>query len=270
MKVTFQRLAVLTFFLMLISHYSNSDDLKDIEESYSSQVTSSLPAQAIPLENNFPMDSNQPVLPEEPTTDMIDESTDTTAVETGVINSFHGSPERLAELEKNYLGLQEKIAQLEKKYAQLTIGAGSVSVKTSPNSKLYNKAEKYVAVVKNYFGNQLFIAMVAAVIVFLLIILIYLITSYSKSRYSGTQKDFSEDMEIDNETDNRSKPMIKRNNDSDEHLDNTTKLNLARAYVEMGNQDKATDILHEVLAYGNDLEQEEAKVMLDNIRNANF
>lgn len=42
------------------------------------------------------------------------------------------------------------------------------------------------------------------------------------------------------------------------------KLNLARAYIEMGNKGEAHNILQEVLKQGNEAQQKEAKILLDN------
>jgi pilus assembly protein FimV len=50
--------------------------------------------------------------------------------------------------------------------------------------------------------------------------------------------------------------------DTDE---STTKLELARAYIDMADQQAAQELLHEVLAEGSDQQQQEAKKLLDNL-----
>jgi pilus assembly protein FimV len=44
-----------------------------------------------------------------------------------------------------------------------------------------------------------------------------------------------------------------------------TKLDLARAYIDMGDNDSARDILTEVIKEGNDQQKHEAKVLVEKI-----
>ena len=45
----------------------------------------------------------------------------------------------------------------------------------------------------------------------------------------------------------------------------TTKLDLARAYIDMGDEDGARDILNEVLSEGNSEQQQQAQTMLNDL-----
>ena len=45
----------------------------------------------------------------------------------------------------------------------------------------------------------------------------------------------------------------------------TTKLDLARAYIDMGDEDGARDILSEVLAEGSEEQRQQAQALLDNL-----
>ena len=79
--------------------------------------------------------------------------------------------------------------------------------------------------------------------------------------------DLSEGLEVEEEGDDKTVVMpvgddIERQSDADE---TDTKLNLAKAYIELGDNDGARSILDEVAAEGNDAQKAEAQGLLSQL-----
>ncbi len=162
--------------------------------------------------------------------------------------------ERIAELESANSAMQTKIIGLEERLAKLESGEATVEKKYS--SGFYGKLQQYADRAKNYLGVQLFIAIISGVIILLLLILIYLVTGYNRKSV----------ISIANYP---SAPSVSHKDELgliDSENSNAAKLNLARAYIEMGHNSQAQSVLYEVLAHGTDDEQEEAKAMIDQLK----
>ncbi|MBU0743868.1 MAG: hypothetical protein KKE11_00645 [Gammaproteobacteria bacterium] len=118
----------------------------------------------------------------------------------------------------------------------------------------YSKIQQQVGNLKDHMGPQLFFIVVVGIIAILLILLIYIIIPQRKNKvvinYPQDNK-ISYDQEV---------------NLMEGEEGNAAKLNLARAYIDMGHESKAQSMLHEVLSFGSDDEQEEAKLLLEKIK----
>lgn len=149
----------------------------------------------------------------------------------------------------------EKIATIEKSLNSLSELEQKMSKGAS--YRFFTIIDQYTEQLSDYLGPQLFKVLVAAIIIILLMLLISLFRSHHK------KDEFSY---------HQSHPV---NQEHDFNLMEGTegvkaKLNLARAYIEMGDKSKAKEILHEVLAHGSDAEQEEANILLAEIKQQRF
>lgn len=111
--------------------------------------------------------------------------------------------------------------------------------------------EGYSEGVLGALGPVLFMIIVGLIVLLLLVLLIYLVMPKNKEK----NIDYLHDEEIEEGDFNYT-----------DHEDNTAKLNLARAYIDMGELDKAKSELQEVLLHGTDEEQQEAKEILDEMK----
>ena len=165
---------------------------------------------------------------------------------------------RLAAAEEKNNITQNQVAQIggrvdliEKDVRELSEFEKKVSVCFS--SKFFMWLQQYADRLSDFLGPQLFMGVIATIIIVLFILLVYLIIPRRKSTSVSYPQDESN-----------------KEGDFNHHMDTedgaASKLNLAHAYIEMGEQNKAKILLHEVLSYGGDAEQEEAKALLDKMK----
>ena len=166
--------------------------------------------------------------------------------------------DRLAAAEEKSNITQNQVAQIggrvdliEKDVRELSEFEKKVSVCFS--SKFFMWLQQYADRLSDFLGPQLFMGVIATIIIVLFILLVYLIIPRRKSTSVSYPQDESN-----------------KEGDFNHHMDTedstASKLNLAHAYMEMGEQNKAKILLHEVLSYGGDAEQEEAKALLDKMK----
>lgn len=173
--------------------------------------------------------------------------------------------DRLMALEIQNTQLQTQITQMKERInlvEERLIGnvgnTGNVSNVNNVSEQktqecFYCKLFKQVAGLKDRIGARSFTIAVSIVIVVFLLLLMRIIfprrrscvMNYPKDNLLNKAHDFN--------------PM-----EGQEGV--TAKLNLARAYIEMGNENKAHGVLQDVLIHGNDEEQEEAKALLEKIK----
>ncbi len=165
---------------------------------------------------------------------------------------------RLGAIDANQIAAQGKISQLEEKISQLE-QLNAMKMEQKYNDGFYGKVQKYADHVRIYLGTQLFIAIVAAIIVLFLIMLIYLIVGYNRANVFAIAN--YPEVSLGN------REFEDNENSTDEDMDNGSKLNLARAYMDMEDYEKALSILREVLSQGNDDERNEAQDLIDKIKN---
>lgn len=139
--------------------------------------------------------------------------------------------------------------------------------KTKENTpgKIYQQIDR----LKNHMGSQLFIIVASCVALFSLLLLVRIFTPRRKNSVTTNYHHMVDPSGKKSATANYQQ-NISRN--PEQNLDfmagqegSTAKLNLARAYIEMGSADKAEEILSDVLSHGTDFEQKEAKELLEKI-----
>ena len=177
----------------------------------------------------------------------------------------HKLEKRLVELEDNCAAMQSRIEQLEQKFFRLTeIERHDVKVKNADG--FYGKIQQYVDSTRNYLGAQVFMVIIAGTIILLLALLVYLIVGSAaglRARTSPMASYFATAMRSDDDIDNADDFSSEN---SEDEMNNQSKLNLARAYIDMEDYSKASTLLHEVITKGNSTEQEEAKKLVDKIK----
>lgn len=165
---------------------------------------------------------------------------------------------RLTALENSNRMLLEQVAQLTEKVNVLESGikpGGSAGMSVSKESGVaFAKIQAHISGLKDYLGPQLFMVVAGFVIFVILLLLIKIIIP---RRRGGEDVSYPQDDMVAKEQDF---------NLMEGQEGNAAKLNLARAYIEMGHDSKAQSMLYEVLAHGSDSEQEEAKSLLDKIK----
>ena len=167
--------------------------------------------------------------------------------------------ERLVELENNYAVIQNRIEQLEQKFLLITEAGERNKVKNV--SGFYGRIQQYADVTRNYLGAQMFTVIIAGTIILLLALLVYLIVSSATRVRAKTSSMASYFAAVgDDDEDNFS------SENSEDEMNSESKLNLARAYIDMEDYSKALTLLYEVMARGNNIEQGEAKELIDKIK----
>lgn len=168
---------------------------------------------------------------------------------------------RLAAAEEKNNLTQTQVAQIggrvesiEKSVRELTEFEKKVSACFS--SKFFMWLQQYADQLSDFLGPQLFMVVIAIIILVLFILLVYLIIPRRKCICAAYPQDDSREGDFN------------RRVESGEDV--ASKLNLARAYIEMGEENKAQTLLHEVLSHGSDSEQEEAKTLLDKMKADRF
>lgn len=155
--------------------------------------------------------------------------------------------DRLTVLETQNGALKAQIAQMNERVNLVEEKLiGNVSVpKTSEYSTSF-KTPQLIDNLRNYLGPKLFTIVVSTVIGLFCLLLIYIIFPRRRNHTSASHTpDFN--------------PM-----EGQEGI--VAKLNLARAYIEMGKESEAQNMLQYVLAHGSDAEQKEARELLEKIK----
>lgn len=204
-----------------------------------------MPPSSMMPSSGMPQQESQPPIP---TTSITNETlaqpsaSITQEITEPVLKNFN---DRLVVLETQHAALHAQLVQMEERINSLNAKLGSGE----------QKMPEVINRLKNYLGPQLFMVVSTVVIIVFLLLLVYIITpkrkksvavSYPQGEYSEKEQEFD---------------LMK----GAEGVE--AKLNLARAYIEMGQGSKAQGILNDVLLHGNDNEQKEAKTLLDKIKN---
>ena len=184
---------------------------------------------------------------------------------------------RLTSIEERIDALSNQVSILNNRVVSLEKGLGRIDrLEKKISSSFYGEIQAYIDQMKYFLGPELFLITVIIIIASLLLLLIYLLIP-RRPLISNTccQDDFKDDEddegdeedEEDEAGDGLNFDMAEEEGeDDDEDLVTESKLNLARAYIEMGEPEKAKPMLVKILSYGNDEEQEEAKDLLDKIK----
>ncbi|MDR1012383.1 MAG: hypothetical protein LBL40_00820 [Coxiellaceae bacterium] len=145
--------------------------------------------------------------------------------------------DRLTILESQITEINKRISLIESNF------------ENGKNTKFFNQLFQQVTFLYNRLGYGI---LFFATILIILFILINKIISWNKEfKIKNNVTEGDQDNLIDGQ-------------DQDDCV--ATKLNLARAYIEMGNDDKAEYMLYEVLSQGDDSERYEADVLLKKIK----
>ena len=184
-------------------------------------------------------------------------STNVSELNVGVVGRDSANLIKLVtNLENSNRQLQIKLDQLERDLLLLSenMSVGTVDQVESDQDQIALPDKKsikvtdYVEALKEQVGTRTFIFGIAILILVLFSCLVYLLITYYHRSYS-----VAEDHD-----------HVRYDELTEEGV--AAKLNLARAYVDMGRDAKAKSILQEILAYGSDVEQEEAKQLLDKLK----
>lgn len=164
--------------------------------------------------------------------------------------------DRLKTLEAQSGKIQAQIAQINERVnvleERLIIG-GPVEQKVQ--NGVYSKIGQRIDQLKDRIGNKLFLLLAFGVIVILLLFLGYIIFPRREAEsFPGSY------------THETLPPKEAEFNPMEGQEGVAAKLNLARSYVEMGKENQAQKVLLDVLACGNESEQEEAKKLLEDIK----
>lgn len=151
--------------------------------------------------------------------------------------------------------LGERINALEKNINQLVMA--EKQKKNSSVSMFFAVVQQRATLLSEYLGQKLFMGIVAGIVLILLLLLIFLIMPQRKDGSAGYPRDDSSSKGDDFDPLSGNEGMA-------------AKLNLARAYIEMGQESKAQAMLYEVLSHGSDDEQAEAKTLLEKIKDKNL
>ena len=175
------------------------------------------------------------------------------AVDPNAINVL----DRLKALEAQSGKIQTQITQINERVnlleERLILGGRPGEQKVQ--SGIYSKIEQRIDQLKNSIGHKLFLLLVFGLVVIFLLFLGYVIFPHRKAKsFPGN---YAHEALPPKEADFN--PM-----EGQEGM--AAKLNLARSYIEMGKENQAQKVLLDVLACGNDSEQEEAKKLLENIK----
>ncbi|MDR1057225.1 MAG: hypothetical protein LBL17_01440 [Coxiellaceae bacterium] len=181
--------------------------------------------------NSIVYGETEPISPETVTS----VSVTTPVVENSVLLTAQELTSRLISLEAQIAEMNERISAIE-----------SNKLEQQDNKDFLSAILQFFKQYKQYM-DAILTGGVAIVILFLLVHVIA-----SRSRKSGIVK----------------YPEESNYNLLEDQGGIVAKLNLARAYVEMGHESKAESMLYEVLSQGNEAEQDEAKMLLEKIKNA--
>jgi FimV-like protein len=170
--------------------------------------------------------------------------------------SLGGGPnERLATLESQNIKMQAQITQLNERIGLVEERLiGNVGVQKTQEC-FGGKASQYIGRLQDRIGHKLFAIIVSSAVIVFLLFLIYIIFP-RRNDYSSVSHHHE-----------NSPPKGDDFNPMEGQEGAVAKLNLARAYIEMGKEHKAEGVLYDVLAHGNEAEQEEAKTLLAKIEN---
>lgn len=168
--------------------------------------------------------------------------------------------ERLVAAEEKNNVIQIQIDQLTQRVNSLEKNNGESGViepkkvrKHGSQDKISVSGGRYAGQLSYYLGQKLFVTIVAGSVIVLFFLLIYLIIPRRKNVVTGYPQNNSPTKEEEGYD-----PMA-----GNEGV--AAKLNLARAYIDMGQESKAEVMLYEILSYGNNEEQVEAKQLLEEI-----
>lgn len=162
--------------------------------------------------------------------------------------------ERLVVLETKNTKLQGEVTQMNGRMNLIEERIiGHVGEQKTPACS-WGIVGKYIDRLKSHLGPQLFIAIVLGIVVVFLFLLAYIIFPRYRNPLSVN---YPQDDTLDKE---------QGFNQMAGQDSVAAKINLARAYIEMGHESKAQGMLYDVLAHGSDVEQEEAKELLEKIK----
>lgn len=186
-------------------------------------------------------------------------------LETVITNQIVANNEKIKELTEHLEAVETRVNVLLDKVAEVAAriilmekdieGLNKLKKKNDGNllNKIFAVAQNYADQLSAYLGPALFITVVAGIIVVLFFLLIYLIIPRRKT----ADVIYSSDKLFDKEEEFN---LLAGKDGS------AAKLNLARAYIEMGQDSQAKDLLHQVLLHGNNADQEEAKALLEKMK----
>jgi FimV-like protein len=164
--------------------------------------------------------------------------------------------DRLAKTEAKTDLTQNQVASIDERMTLLETKINSLNnvekkLKSCAIGRFILWLQNYYDQASDYIGPVLFMIIMVLVILILLVLLIYMFIPKRKDKHLSYPHDVSDDdfAPIEHEE------------------DATSKLNLAHAYMEMGDKDKAKELLNQVLLHGSDIEQLEAKDLLEKMRN---
>jgi FimV-like protein len=175
------------------------------------------------------------------------------SIEGNIEQSLSGSTDRLAVLEAQGIKMQAQLTQLNERIGLVEERLiGNVGGQKTSEC-FYSKIHKDISQLQDRIGHKLFAIIVSSAIVIFFLFLVYMV--FPRRRNNLSVCHYHEDSLSKGDDFN---PM-----EGQEGA--IAKLNLARVYIEMGKESKAQGVLYDVLAHGNEVEQEEAKTLLAKI-----
>lgn len=155
-------------------------------------------------------------------------------------------------IETQLVKLNEQLASIEKSLNDFNKFEQNIS--KSQVYKFFTFIDQSIMQLETYLGPHLFKAVVGGVVILLFLLLLALFSSHKHN-------------EEDEKLEHSDNPNINHDlNSNSEEENNANKLNLARAYIGMGEEEKAKETLQEVLSHGSDAEQEEAHTLLAELK----
>ena len=153
-------------------------------------------------------------------------------VENGVVLTAQELTNRLVALEAQVAQMKERIGLIE----------------GNKTGSFFNEIQTQVDTLRKNLGRGIFAVLMSGIILVLLFLLILIIIP-SRKKTEAARYPQGHDYDL-----------------MEGQGGIAAKLNLSRAYIEMGHESKAESMLYEVLSHGNDAEQEEAKNLLEKIK----
>jgi FimV-like protein len=166
----------------------------------------------------------------------------------------NGLIDRLTTLETQNDKLQSQIAEISGRVnliEERLIMGGVSEQKAQPG--IYDRISQHIDRLKDRMGRKLFLALAFSATAIFLLFFGYILFPRRQTEFSS-------------ENQHHDKLPAKDIYDPMEGQSNSAKLNLAHAYIEMGKKSKAQGVLYDVLAHGDNSEQEEARKLLAKIQ----